>query len=256
MRLLAPIHSTIRMLLDVACGSRCAGCGRHGSGTVCPACRCALDQLARPCDAAFLDEGAARRIVRVAKHGHWRRGGIVLAAMLIERIEIPDIDLVTWVPADPHRRARRGGCLPERLARAVAHRLGMPCAALLERHVPGSQRGQNRAARRDRAARSYRVIPTGCHTLPRGARVLLLDDVRTTGATLDACARMLRAEGLIVITRAIVGVGSASASSQVNDLHPAGVASLDRHRRGIAATSAEFPLTTRTVAADTLRHER
>ncbi len=255
MRLLAPIAPIISTLLDLACGSRCAGCGCRAGGSSCAGCRRELELLARPQDAAFLDEGAAARMVRVAKHGHWRGGATFFATFLIDRAAIPQVDVVTWVPADPSRRARRGGCLPERLARRIARQLDVPCLALLERHVHGSQRGLDRAARRVRAAGSYRARPA-CASLARGQRVLLLDDVRTTGATLDACSRELTAHALQVESRAIVGVGAATPNRTARDRSGFGVAQRERRRRGIAATSAEFPLTTARHPADTMRHDR
>jgi predicted amidophosphoribosyltransferase len=243
------------MLLDAVCGSRCAGCGRLGAGAICSRCRIELARTARPPDAAFFDQGAAARLVRAAKHGHWRNGGVELAAWLVDRIAIPDVELVTWVPADPRRRARRGGCLPERLARAVARRLDVPAHAVLERHVHGSQRGLDRAERRIGAHGSYRAIESAVGRLAGGTRVLLLDDVRTTGATLEACASVLTSIGVHVVARAVVGVGTPDTGSR-SRAAGGGVCSRAEAAGKIPATSAEILLTTRADGADTLRQDR
>src|SRR5207244_3893793 len=101
------------------------------------------------------------------------------------------------------RRRARGFDQAELLARALARETGRPLLACLERHGPDrSQLGRRRAVRLepDRIA----VRATG---EPPAAPVLV-DDVHTTGATLDACARALRAAGArrvvaITYTRAL-----------------------------------------------------
>jgi ComF family protein len=93
------------------------------------------------------------------------------------------------VPPQRQRRRRRGFDPAAELTAAVAPRLGLPACACLVRRDRERQRGATRVQRRraGRLAIELRAPP------PR--RVLLIDDVHTTGATLDACARVLRAGG-------------------------------------------------------------
>jgi predicted amidophosphoribosyltransferase len=95
------------------------------------------------------------------------------------------------VPAHPGRRGRRGYDHAEALARALSARTGQPVAQVLARAGGrgAHQRGRGRAARLRGGALS--VIAAG----PAPVRCLLVDDVRTTGATLEACARALREAG-------------------------------------------------------------
>ena len=137
----------------------------------------------------------------------------------------PPADLVTAVPLHRWRRLRRGYNQAERIARPLAARLGLPYAELLRRRrATPPQTALDRDGRRGNVADAFaparsaapRSAPYGrrrgaggdaaAATRPlAGRRVLLVDDVATTGATLDAAARTLRAAG----ARAVVALAVA-----------------------------------------------
>ena len=75
----------------------------------------------------------------------------------------------------------------ERVAREVAERLSLPLADVLARHAPRDQRGLARSARVANAQASFVAV---CRV--PGARLLLLGDVLTTGATLGAAVKTLK----------------------------------------------------------------
>lgn len=177
-------------LLTALVGQRCPGCGAKGTanGRPCPRCVDELARMSAIADAAYPDIGAAARLVRAGKHGHWRAAGRFFGPDLASMVASSDIEVVTWVPADRGRRARRGGCLPERTARAIARELHAAALPLLARRARSrSQRGRDRAARIENAAGSYVVLGDRHH----GRNVLLVDDIRTTGATLAAASAVL-----------------------------------------------------------------
>jgi ComF family protein len=107
---------------------------------------------------------------------------------------------VVAVPQTPRRLRERGFNPAERLARAAARESGARCDPVALRRVRGgaSQTGLDRAARRRNVAGAFRARAPGA--IP--ARVWLVDDVVTTGATLLEAARVLRRAG----AREIVGV--------------------------------------------------
>jgi predicted amidophosphoribosyltransferase len=99
------------------------------------------------------------------------------------------------VPLHPARRRRRGFNQAAELARALARRAGLVAADCLERTGGGartSQVGRGREERLDALAGSIRVRPGAALPL----RVLLVDDVVTTGSTLGACAAALEGAGV------------------------------------------------------------
>jgi len=114
--------------------------------------------------------------------------GELLAAAL-QRLGGPAPSLVTPVPTPWLRRLRRGYNQAELLSRVVARQLGRPHGALLVRRRGGTQRGLTRAARL--ALPSAVFVPHG----RTAGTVLLVDDVVTTGATLEACTRVLLRAG-------------------------------------------------------------
>jgi competence protein ComFC len=118
--------------------------------------------------------------------------GARMAAITPELL-VRRIDVVTWAPTSVGRRRRRGFDQAELLAREVAALLGLPVARLLV-HRPdyGSQTGATRSTREARAAEGLFRPASG---FQMDCRVLLVDDVITTGATLRSAASTLRVLG-------------------------------------------------------------
>lgn len=106
---------------------------------------------------------------------------------------------VTFVPCTPRAFARRGFDHMERVARAAADGLGLPVADVLARCDVRDQRGLSREERARNVLGSLVVLEPLA-----GARLLVLDDVVTTGATLGAAARALRSAGASQVTAAAV----------------------------------------------------
>lgn len=134
-------------------------------------------------------EGVARDLVAALKF----RRLLPVADLMAERIEwLAPAHMLsgTIVPVPPAlpRLRRRGFDPAGELAGALAERLDAPLDSCLERRGGGRQVGRRRA---ERVGHPPRISATGA--APRSA--LLIDDVLTTGATLTACARALRAAG-------------------------------------------------------------
>lgn len=146
-------------------------------------------------------DGPLRAIVHALKYAGHQSLGAALAAHLLDHpcLELEAIDLVVPVPLHPWRRLRRGYNQAERIAR----HLGPPVVHAVARlHWTRMQAGlhadQRRRNLRDAFTMSPRLTAGGRSSLRaavRDARILLVDDVVTTGATLSACARVLREAG-------------------------------------------------------------
>jgi predicted amidophosphoribosyltransferase len=141
------------------------------------------------CAALLLYDGAGRELVARLKYRNARSSLRWLGAAMAALVEPGSIDVVTWAPTTAARRRARGFDQGELLARIVARRLRRPCRPLLRRGPGPAQTGRSALDRRTGPV----VLAT--HHVPAGARVLLVDDVVTTGSTLSCAARALRAGG-------------------------------------------------------------
>jgi predicted amidophosphoribosyltransferase len=213
-------------LLDVLAPPACAACGdalARAGPVLCPPCTRSLPWLRGGCPFCALPAhrgkacpartasfarawaplayaGPARRVVQGLKFG----GRLPLAETMAAQIaaglprELRDGSVVP-VPASRARRRRRGFDAAELLAAALAVRLELPYAAVLRRS--DRSRRHTRAGLSGRRDEGLELRVAG--PAPRVA--LLLDDVHTTGATLEACAAALRAAG----TRRVVAISYA-----------------------------------------------
>jgi predicted amidophosphoribosyltransferase len=116
----------------------------------------------------------------------------VAAELVVQRLEAPAADVITYIPPDPARLLVRGHHPAERLARELGGRWALPAAALLDRAGTAPSARQTGLARADRL-RNARGAFVAVAAAPR--TVLLVDDVYTTGATVSAAATALRYAG-------------------------------------------------------------
>ena len=219
--------------LDLAYPRSCVGCGRRpeeGFDYLCWDCVSGLLYLVPPmCDrcgepvegqvghrfachtCSSLDRGFDRArsvvrhdgVIRDAVHVFKYRTGTWLRADLVRLLEAgwaahfggEEVDLVTWVPLHPARRRFRGYDQARLLAAGLARRLGRPLlpGALGRVRDTGTQTSLTAGDRAANVKDAFTVRKTG---QLNGRRVLLVDDVMTTGATVSECARCLKGAGV------------------------------------------------------------
>jgi ComF family protein len=204
-------------LLDLLLPRRCAACGEPGE-TMCVPCLEALPRLYAPlcerCGAptawpvARCSECSGRRIAFASARaavpydasaralvGAWKERGLrsvagLAAELVVQALEPPAGTVLVPIPADADRGLKRGHHPAGRLARELAARWDLPVLDGLARSRPARpQRGLSREDRRRNVV--------GAFVAPRSVarRVILVDDVYTTGATAAAAASALRKAG-------------------------------------------------------------
>jgi len=131
--------------------------------------------------------------------------GILMARALHDpRIEGKKFDAVVPVPLHPRRERERGFNQAELLVGFVARSMGVPRCSLLKRIRPTLQQaGFDRERRMENLRGAFALRGT----LRNDATFLLVDDVSTTGATLDACAAVLKEAGASSVDAVVVARG-------------------------------------------------
>jgi ComF family protein len=175
-------------------GARCAACARRTS---------ALDRVRAAC----LYDSPVRELILALKHGdrtdlsdlfaHW----IARAAADL----LPDTDGVIPVPLHRWRLLTRRYNQAAEIARPLARRAGVAYFpdALVRRRSTGTQGGKSGEARRRNVAGAF-ATPPAWRGRVAGRRLLLIDDVFTTGATAEGCAEALKAAGAARVDIAVI----------------------------------------------------
>lgn len=172
--------------------SRCYRCNRlTGFGAVCPA-----DRRKSPLKHVFTRteyEGAAKELVHKMKFSYSIGAAGLIAAELVNTLPaLPEGTIIVHVPTITSHVRTRGFDHARRIAAELSKATGLP-------HVPALSRiGQHRqvgSKLHKRLSGMEGVFRTNQEYMIKGAPILLVDDVVTTGATLEAAARLLKSAG-------------------------------------------------------------
>jgi ComF family protein len=182
-------------LLELVAPSVCPGCDavrRSGEPLLCLPCASGLVPLPRlgQVHTAVAYEATGLRLLRRLKFEGRRDGVATLAGLLAVRLAPLHVDAVVPVPPHPARLRELGSDPVFALARAAARACGVALAsrALVRTRRTEPQKVLSPDARRRNLAESFRARPRAL----AGARVALVDDITTTGATLREAAAALR----------------------------------------------------------------
>lgn len=188
---------------------RCPFCHRFLDNeiTICPQCEArlpytasgALDRVSGNVDAyysALLYKGIVRESIHRYKFGGLSLYADIYAPLMwqcADENEL-DADLVTWVPLSAQRKRKRGYDQAMLLAQPIAQYLDLPCVPLLKkvRHNAAQSGTASAEQRRRNVKGAYRyAVPYPLEN----KRIILIDDVVTTGSTLEECAGVLKENG-------------------------------------------------------------
>jgi ComF family protein len=212
--------------LDLLFPRRCIGCGREGD-FLCPSClkslpkivpplcpRCGLPQsravLCSSCAgwqaeidgirSPFRFDGVIRQAIHELKYRNLRAIAGLFARLLNDYLSANPLptEVVVAVPLHPKRLRERGYNQSFLLAKELAKLSKLPLiedCLIRERHSPPQARTANVGERRSNVANAFSCRDRRLE----GKQVLLIDDVSTSGATLDACARALKKAGATTV---------------------------------------------------------
>ncbi|MDR2530499.1 MAG: ComF family protein [Oscillospiraceae bacterium] len=188
----------------------CVFCGKPEPGGVCGECKLSLpwygepttltvDGAALPVTAPLRYEGLARgALLRFKFHGRVRaaRPFASLMAACVRNL-LPEFDAIACVPLSLTRRLRRGYNQTRLLADALSRELdGAPVISPLRKRVRVANSSLGAEQREQNTQGAFRLKRSASLA---GLRVLLVDDVLTTGATIRECVRVLRGGGADVV---------------------------------------------------------
>jgi len=201
-------------LLDLIFPPKCEVCRKRGGEALCPECFSRI-KLLKPylgVHAAAAYEGVLREAIKRFKFQK-RRGlaeplGILLVRYLSRTPELKFDEMEAIVPVPLHRRRQRerGFNQAELLARVVGKYFEVPVVTALERvRHTAPQFDLSREARRTNIKGAFKVVD---RKAVNNRKIVLLDDIYTTGSTVAECSRVLQAAGarrveILTLSRAV-----------------------------------------------------
>ncbi len=207
-----------RDLFDLVAPYRCAGCDVPSptAPPLCPRCRDALEGPEDPpadVRVPYAWVGPLGLAIARAKYGSYPALAASLGSLLVPAVGDlrGEIHRVVPVPLHPARLTTRGYNQSMELSRAVARSLMVPLSPMSLHRVRDTP-SQRTLGRADREANVRDAFAVAQGQTLRGLRVLLIDDVVTTGATLYAARAPLLASGATVVCLALAHAPRMSAS--------------------------------------------
>jgi competence protein ComFC len=213
----------IDMILDIVSPSRCVACGRPVGSMQYDICRSCFGKIAKiqngcpVCSGSFEDgycgicserafypkkniaiaeySGIMRILLQKLKFNGMKRLHVPIALLVLDELSRHDVtaDIITCVPMNGHKKWKRGFNQSELIAKLISKRSNIPfCRLLKEKPRAATQRELGQRHRFINVINRYDVI--GGKDI-KGSAILIIDDVFTTGATINECSRVLLKAG-------------------------------------------------------------
>ena len=211
-------RAVVSAILDLLYPPKCLICHRMMDSSRSPVCPACMDRLpehegadpkvrfAERCAATFFYEGDLRESFHRYKFGGLRQYaaqyGRWMAVTVRDKLS-GQFDCITWAPVSDKRRKQRGYDQAELLARVVAAEFGMQPIRML-RKMQNTRPNSELKSLSERSANVAGVYAAVQPELFAGKRVLLIDDIVTTGATASECCRVLLTAGAAQVVCAML----------------------------------------------------
>lgn len=196
--LLCPACQASLPVLPATCCPQCSLPTTHGER--CGACLAhppAFDRVS----AGFAYDFPVDRLIQALKYGHQTAIAGHLGKALLHHLDADDFDLIVPLPLHPQRLRERGFNQSVEIARGLARQLKRPLdTTSLTRTRPTPPQAHLPLKERQANVRGA----FSCSRDFSGRRLLLVDDVMTTGATVNECSRILRLHGALTVHVAVV----------------------------------------------------
>ena len=186
----------------------CIYCGRESDDPVCPQCQKAILPFAltgpQEVYACYRYDGLVKELIQRYKFGGQKWLSSYIGQCMAQRISEGNFDLVTFTPLHKKRLRQRGFHQSQQLALCIAGHLNLPCIPTLQkvRHT-APQSKLSAQQRKQNLFGAFAIIPEANFA---GKRILLIDDVCTTGTTLSECTRVLLSAGATHVRAAVFAV--------------------------------------------------
>lgn len=157
------------------------------------------------CFAPLYYEGYVRSAILRYKFGGVKASAVEFAKILAPCIEENldgKYDSITWVPTSRGRRRKRGYDQAQVLAEELGRMLGVPCQKLLKKNRDAKPQSRQ-STREKRMANIIGAFDMKSQSV-LGKRILLIDDIATTGSTISECARVLKTAGAAKVYAAVL----------------------------------------------------
>lgn len=198
---------------DIYCCDECfdEAMSLYSSKELCPVCGkekcvCGSENVGFDrCYPAGIYEGGLRKAVLAAKFRRDRNAAVIFAEILAGRIPRGEYDIITFVPMSRRKEKHRGYNQAQYVADMLSEKLGIPVKGglIVREYTEVAQHERTAAERRISAEQEY--FPAERARLS-GERVLLCDDVLTTGATMNRCSFILKGIGASYVGAAVCAV--------------------------------------------------
>jgi ComF family protein len=192
--------SLIDRILSIIAPHDCLGCGKEGK-LLCFSCLASLPEVSpKRLQSPYLTEvrsashykGVAKELVWKLKSSGAQEAARIMATCMLKHFTKSKNSLIVHVPTATSRVRQRGYDQASLLARELAKQSKLPCLSCLIRTGQAHQVGAGREQRLSQLNNAFRLKSS---LLIKNAHIILVDDVVTTGATLEIVASLLKQAG-------------------------------------------------------------